>query len=211
VVRGFSEVVGISIGTRPDCIDPAKLDLIESYSEHGTMVWIEYGLQSASDRTLERINRGHTLDRFLEAVEMTRGRPIRICVHVILGLPGETAKEMLATADLLAGLPIHGIKLHNLHVVSGTRLAEEYEAGRYRPPELDQYVRIACDFLERIPGEVTIQRLAARARPESLIAPAWSADNRRIIEAIQDELHRRNSFQGIRSASMDGIKKPTSG
>ena len=198
VVRGFPEVVGISIGTRPDCIDPDRLDLIESYADDGYLVWIEYGLQSAVDRTLERINRGHTVAQFIEAVEMTRGRRIEICVHVILGLPGETAPEMLATAELLAGLPIHGIKFHNLHVVKGTRLAEEYEAGRYRPQELGEYVWVACDFLELLPAGVTVQRLATLAPPDSLIAPAWAADNRRIVEAIEAELDRRDSFQGIR-------------
>ncbi len=199
VVRGFPEVMGLSIGTRPDCIDPDRLDLIESYADDGYLVWIEYGLQSACDRTLERINRGHTVAQFVEAVEMSRGRPIEICVHVILGLPGETAPEMLATAELLARLPVHGIKLHNLHVVKGTRLAEEYEAGRYRPPEQGEYVRVACDFIERLPAEVTVQRLAALAPLDSLLAPAWAADNRRIVEAIEAELESRGSYQGTRT------------
>lgn len=198
VIRGFPEIVGLSIGTRPDCIDPDRLDLIESYADDGYMVWIEYGLQSACNRTLERINRGHTAAQFVEAVEMTQGRGIEICVHVILGLPGETATEILATAELLAGLPLHGIKLHNLHVVKGTRLAEEYEAGRYRPQELGEYLRTACDFLELLPAEMTVQRLAALAPLNSLLAPVWAADNRRIVEAIEAELERRDSYQGIR-------------
>ena len=198
VVRGFPEVVGLAVGTRPDCVDPERLDLIESYADLGYRVWIEYGLQSAHDRTLERINRGHDVARFLDAVEMTRGRPIRICVHVILGLPGERAGEMLATADLLAGLPIHGVKLHNLIVLTGTPLAGEYAAGLYRPLEMDRYVEIACDVLERLPAGVTVQRLAARAATDTLIAPAWADDSRRIIRAIEGELERRVSYQGIR-------------
>jgi len=197
IIREFPEIVGLSIGTRPDCVDPEKIDLIESYAKD-YQVWLEYGLQSASDETLEKINRGHTFQQFLDAVKITEGRPIKICVHLILGLPFEDHAAMMNTADLIAGLPIAGIKLHNLCVVKGTELEALYREGRITLLSRDEYVRTAVDFLERIPYEITVQRLTADSPEDIFVAPEWARDRWKIINGINAELVRRDSFQGIR-------------
>lgn len=195
-IRDFPEIIGLAIGTRPDCVDPEKLNLIESYSKD-YMVWIEYGLQSANEETLKRINRGHTVGQFLEAVEMARGRKVSICVHLILGLPGEDYSAMMKTADLLAGLPIAGVKLHNQCVVKGTVLEKMYDQGKYRPLTLEEYVKTAVDFLEMIPPEVTVQRLTADVPDEIFVAPSWAKNRRKIMAEIDREFVRRDSRQGM--------------
>jgi len=195
MIRRFPEVVGLTVGTRPDCVSEETLDLLESYS-NDYEVWVEYGLQSAHNTTLEEIHRGHTVEDFLEAIRLTASRKILICVHIILGLPGEGRHEMLETAKLLAGLPIQGIKIHHCHVVKGTLLAERFLKGAYRPLELSQYIQVVADILERLPWPITIQRLLADASGDFLLAPRWGQAKTRIIEAIQQELYQRRSRQG---------------
>ena len=197
IIRDFPEVFGLAIGTRPDCIDSEKLDLIESYAQD-YQVWIEYGLQSACDETLEIINRGHNFQQFLDAVKITEGRDIFICVHLVLGLPGEDHATMMRTADLISGLPISGIKLHNIAVVKETELEKLYNEGTFIPPSFHEYIQTAVDFLERIPYEITVQRLTADAPSDLFVAPDWAKDRWSIINAISDEFARRGSFQGIR-------------
>jgi uncharacterized protein len=197
LIREFPEIVGLSIGTRPDCIDSEKLDLIESYSKD-YIVWIEYGLQSAKNETLIKINRGHTVEQFSEAIKLTENRKISICVHLVLGLPGENHSDMMNTADFLAKLPISGIKLHNICVVKNTALEKMYYDNTFKLITFDEYVKTAVDFLERIPYQITIQRLTADSPPDIFIAPEWAYDRWKIIEAIDLEFRRRNSLQGIR-------------
>jgi uncharacterized protein len=197
LIREFPEIMGLSIGTRPDCIDNEKLDLIESYSDDYA-VWVEYGLQSANDKTLEAINRGHDFQQFLDAIELTKNRNLSICVHLIIGLPGETHEDMMRTANLLAGLPINGIKLHNMCVVKGTRLDEMYQQGFFKPMEFDEYIQTSVDFLERIPYEITVQRLTADSPPDIFVSPEWANDRFKIVNAIENEFIRRDSFQGIK-------------
>lgn len=198
VIREFPEVVGLAVGTRPDCVEEAALDLLASFSQDYE-VWVEYGLQSANDRTLESIRRGHRVEDFLRAVERTKQRPVLICVHVILGLPGETHDEMMLTAEVLAGLPIQGVKIHHCHVIRGTPLAELYLNGSYRPLPCEEYLRCACDFLERLPWPITIQRLLGAAPRDLLLAPEWGQEKEKVIRAIEEELERRGSCQGIRA------------
>ena len=188
-------VVGLSIGTRPDCADPPVLDLLETYADKH-MVWVEYGLQSAHNATLEFINRGHDFECFQNAVEATRNRGIKICAHVILGLPHETRKQMLETADRLAELRIDGIKLHLLYVIKGTRLDELYMQGKYRCLEQHEYVDLVCDFLEKTPDRVVIQRLTGDPHPEELVAPQWSLKKAETLAMINDTMQKRNTFQG---------------
>ena len=196
IIRNYREIVSLAIGTRPDCIDTEKLDLIESYSDD-YIVWVEYGLQSANDDTLRRISRGHNYQQFLDAIKMTESRNISICVHLILGLPGETHEDMMRTAEKLADLPINGIKLHNMCVVKDTDLEILYREGKYKPLTFEEYIQTATDFLERIPYNITVQRLTADSPPDIFVAPKW-ADNRwAIIDAISIEFWRRNSLQGI--------------
>jgi uncharacterized protein len=188
-------IVGLSIGTRPDCVDTPVLDLLASFtSSH--LVWIEYGLQSAHDKTLNRINRGHTVDCFEKAVKMTQGRDIKICAHVILGLPGETSQQMLDTARVLSNLGIDGIKLHLLYVAKGTRLETDYREGRYRCLEQLEYVDLVCRFLELLPPNVVIQRLTGDPHPDELVAPAWSIERNKIFALIKNKLEKEDTWQG---------------
>lgn len=190
------EIVGLSIGTRPDCIPDEVLDLLEEYARR-CHLWVEYGLQSAHDKTLEFINRGHDVAQFVDAVERTKGRGINICAHVILGLPGETKEEIMATADLVASLELEGVKIHSLYVLEGTKLAEMYQRSEFRLLELDEYVSLVCDFLERLPQSMVIQRLTGEAPRDLLVAPAWSLEKRAVLSRIDAELERRGSYQGI--------------
>ncbi len=191
------DIVGLSIGTRPDCVSGPVLELLEDYARRW-LIWVEYGLQSARDETLARINRGHDAACFFEAVAATRRRGIRACAHVILGLPGETRADMLHTADRLAAAGIDGLKLHALYVVKSTPMEALYQSGAYRCLEQRQYVALACDVLERIPGTVVIQRLTGDPHPEELVAPAWCRNKAATLALIQAELERRDSRQGAR-------------
>lgn len=189
------DVVGLSIGTRPDCVDEPILALLQQYGIN-TLVWIEYGLQSAHDATLALINRGHDFKCFAQAVDATRNRGIKICVHVILGLPHENKKHMLATADAIAGLGIDGIKLHLLYIIKGTRLADLYGQGAYKCLEQQEYVDLVCDFLERIPPDMVVQRLTGDPHPQELVAPMWSLKKTETIALIQATMDARDSWQG---------------
>lgn len=188
-------VVGLSIGTRPDCVDAAVLDLIEDYART-CHVWVEYGLQSARDETLKRINRGHDFAAFCRAVSQTAGRGIRICAHVILGLPGETRADMLATARAVAALPLDGVKIHLLYVVRETGLARLYHAGRYCCLGQAEYVELVCDFLELLPPEMIIQRLTGDPHADELVAPQWALERSRNRALIEARLEDRNTWQG---------------
>jgi hypothetical protein len=196
---GVPGIVGLSIGTRPDCVSTPVLELLADYARH-QLVWVEYGLQSARDQTLARIRRGHDSACFFRAVELTRGRGIRICAHVILGLPGETRADMLYTADRLADAGIDGLKLHVLYVVKGTPMEALFRAGNYRCLEQQEYVGLACDVLERIPASVVVQRLTGDPHPEELVAPAWCRNKAATLTMIGAELERRDSHQGARLA-----------
>lgn len=191
------DVVGLSIGTRPDCADDAVLALLERHAARH-MVWIEYGLQSACDDTLTLINRGHDAACFAATVARTRGRGILICAHVILGLPGETADHMDRTADFIADLGIDGVKIHLLYVVRNTPLHRMYSAGEFSCLDQQAYVDRVCQFLERLPAGMVIQRLTGDPHPEELVAPAWSLDKTGTLTLIRRTLESRDTWQGKR-------------
>ncbi len=188
-------IVGLSIGTRPDCVTTPILDLLQSYAE-SRLVWLEYGLQSTHNKTLQSINRGHDFSAFCKAVENTRHRGIQICAHVILGLPGETRADMLETARRVGELHIDGIKLHLLYVVKGTRLASLYEQGHYQCLDQDEYVAIVCRFLELLPPSVVIQRLTGDPHREELVAPAWALKKSDTLNLIREYMAKTDSYQG---------------
>jgi hypothetical protein len=191
------QVVGLAIGTRPDCVPDPVLDLVEGYARE-RYVCLELGLQTIHDRSLDWMNRGHHYDAFVDAVRRCQGRGLDLCAHVILGLPGESHADMMATADALAGLPVNAVKVHNLHVVRNTPLEDDYRAGKMALFERDEYVRVVCDFLERLPPDLVIQRLSGDAPPDYLVAPAWCLDKPGLLRAIDAELERRGSWQGKR-------------
>jgi uncharacterized protein len=194
---GVDDVVGLIVGTRPDCLSSGILDLLADYARK-TWFWLELGLQSPLDRTLELIRRGHDFAAFEHAVTMCKNRNIRVCAHVILGLPGETRDEMLATPEILNDLGIDGVKIHLLHVMRGTVLAEMYERGEVRLLDRDDYVGLVCDFLERLDPRISIQRLTGDGGRDHLVAPLWSLAKFEVLNAIDVELERRGSFQGSR-------------
>jgi radical SAM protein (TIGR01212 family) len=191
----FPEVVGLSIGTRPDCLSPEILDLLVDLARE-RLLWLELGLQSAHDETLKRINRGHDVACFTQAVEAAAARGLEVVAHVIFGLPGEGSVEMAATDRYLAGLPLQGVKIHLLYVVRGSGLEEMYRAGSYRPLEAEEYVGLVADFLELLPPQLIIHRLTGDPHREELVAPRWSLDKSRVLTDIREELARRNSRQG---------------
>ena len=189
------DVVGLSIGTRPDCIDSAILSLLQSYAaDH--LIWIEYGLQSVHNKTLSAINRGHDVECFYRAVEATRDRNIKICAHVILGLPGESKPEMLEAARVLGELKLDGVKLHLLYVVKGTPMEKLYASGAYTCLTQSRYVELVCDFLELLPPEMIIHRLTGDPHPLELIAPLWALQKPETLSRIKETLSLRNSRQG---------------
>jgi radical SAM protein (TIGR01212 family) len=191
----IDDIVGLSIGTRPDCIDESILTLLESYAKN-YLVWIEYGIQSIHERTLKFINRGHDVNCFKRAVEATRNRGIKICTHVILGLPFEDRGDMLATAEAVATMGIDGIKIHLLYVIKGTRMEKLYRDGTYRCLEQEEYANLVCDFLELLPPDMVIQRLTGDPHRGELVAPEWSLRKNETLSLIKKILGDRDSWQG---------------
>lgn len=194
------DVVGLIVGTRPDCLPAETLDLLGTYARQ-TYFWLELGLQSSLNRTLSLLNRGHSVQDFRQAAQGCRERGIRICAHIILGLPGETRDDMVQTAHLLNELGISGVKLHLLHVMKGTPLAELHGKGKVPLLDRDEYVGLVCDFLERLNPDMAIQRLTGDGGHEHLVAPLWSLKKFEVLNAIDYELERRNSRQGCRADS----------
>lgn len=191
----FPQAVGLSIGTRPDCLGDDVLDLLAGYARE-RLVWLELGLQSAHDATLQRINRGHDVACFTAAATRAAARGLEVVAHVILGLPGEGPREMAATAAYLGRLPLHGVKIHLLYAVKDSGLARLHRAGGYVCLTEDQYVQRVVDFIERLPSHLVIHRLTGDPHPEELVAPAWCLDKPRVLRRLQDEFARRGSRQG---------------
>lgn len=189
------DIVGLTIGTRPDCVPDPVLDYVEELSNRA-LIWLEYGLQSAHDLTLERIRRGHTTAAFTDAVQRTRLRNIPICVHIILGLPGESLSEMLATARFLASQDIQAVKIHLLYVVRGTPLEEQYRQGEYTCLEREEYVSLIGEFLSLLPPRVIIQRLTGDPHPEELVAPLWALEKQENLKAIHEHMAWHGLYQG---------------
>ncbi|NQU15885.1 MAG: TIGR01212 family radical SAM protein [Desulfobacteraceae bacterium] len=189
------DMVGLSVATRPDCVAGGELDLLASYQEDH-LVWIEFGLQSAHDATLQRTNRGHDVARFERSVLLANESGLNVCAHVILGLPGEDREMMLQTARFLSRLPVHGVKIHLLYVVKGTELARLYEEREISCLERDEYVKMVVDFLELLPPEVVVQRLTGDPVRSELVAPLWANEKSRNLALIREAFERRNTWQG---------------
>lgn len=185
-------IVGISIGTRPDCVDNEKLDLISTYKNP----WMEYGLQSANDETLRLINRGHDFECFKNAVIETKKRGVNVCAHIILGFENETRKDMLETAKKLADLNIDGIKIHMLTVLADSPLYKKYQEAPFYLMNMEQYCEIVCDILEILPKTCSIQRIAGTGFSETTIEPKWVNRRFEILNLIDKMMISRNAFQG---------------
>ena len=189
------QVVGLAIGTRPDCVPDEVLDLLARLAER-TYLSVEYGMQTIHDRSLDWMNRGHHHDAFLDAMARSRGRGFEICAHVMLGLPGETHDDMLATARELARLRIDAVKIHNLYAVKNTPLAEQVAAGEVQLIGRDEYIQVLADFLELLPPDCLVERIAGDAPPDYFVGPAWCLDKPAVRAALDAELSRRDTWQG---------------
>lgn len=197
-IEALPDLAGLSIGTRPDCIDAEKLACIAKTAANPAIqeVWLELGLQSARDKTLARINRGHDFAAFKKAVHMAAEYRIKVCAHIIAGLPGESLDDFLYTVDQVNALPVHGIKFHNLYVAENTPLAEEWRRGEYRPLSEAIYIDTIVEALPRLRPEIVIQRLTGDPAEGELIAPVWTFSKGDILAAIAAELEKRNTWQG---------------
>jgi len=189
------DAVGISISTRPDCLSDKTVDLLREISGK-TFLTVELGLQSAFDETAERINRCHTYNEFLEGYKRLEG--LNVCVHIIDGLPGESHEMMIETAERVAELAPHAVKIHLLHILKGTRMADQYLSGDFDTMSLVEYVSTVCDQIELMPPETVICRVTGDGAPDLLIAPEWSRKKFVVMNEIDKEFVRRNTFQGYR-------------
>ncbi|WP_409422349.1 TIGR01212 family radical SAM protein [Pseudaeromonas sp. ZJS20] len=187
---GAADMVGLCVGTRPDCVPDAVLDLLAGYQAQGFEIWLELGLQSANDATLHRINRGHDYRAYESAVLRARARGLKICTHLIVGLPGEQAMDSLATLQQVVSTGTQGIKLHPLHVVAGSTLAKAWQAGRLPVLTEADYVDAACAMIRHTPPEVVYHRVSAAARAPTLLAPAWCENRWSAMVAISRALSR---------------------
>lgn len=188
-------IVGLAIGTRPDCLPDDVLDVLEEFSLH-RYVSLEIGLQSTNNETLQKIHRGHDFAAFAQAVKQARKRNLELCAHVILGLPGETRADMLATAKTLSTMEIQGVKIHPLHICRDTPMEKEYQEGKIQLLSMEEFVATACDFIEILRPDICIHRLTADAPSEILIAPLWIQEKALVIRTIENEFKKRNSRQG---------------
>ena len=194
------DVVGLSISTRPDCLED---DVVEYLSELNkrTNLWVELGLQTIHDSTSKIINRGHDYKTFLEGVEKLKAKNIKIVVHIINGLPGEDYNMMMETAKAVADLNVHGIKIHLLHVIKDTPMAKMLEKNMMTLMTQEEYVNLVCDQLEILPPEMIIHRLTGDGKKEDLVGPLWSLKKWEVLNAIDDTLKSRDSYQGIKYLS----------
>lgn len=193
----FDNVIGLMIGTRPDCLPDDVLDLIAQYKKENFELWLEIGLQSVHDKSLQWLQRGHTYSQTVDAIHRAVIRGIDVCVHVILGIHGESWDDMMETANKISRLPVKGVKIHHLHVIKGTPLAMIYDTGALPLLSCKQYVSYVCDFIERLRDDIIIHRLSGDQLKDMLVAPSWGLHKGTVIKAIEDELKRRGTYHGF--------------
>ena len=194
-----SDVVGLVIGTRPDCVSDELLDYLADLAKR-SFVLVEYGVETISDATLQRVNRGHTYQQSVDAIRRTAARGIPVGAHFILGLPGEDWDAIVAQADEISRLPLDTLKLHQLQIVRGTRMAREFQAdsSEFRLFKVEEYVGLVADFLERLTTRIAVERFTSQSPKELLLAPDWGVKNYQFVEMVKKELRRRGTYQGYR-------------
>lgn len=168
-----ASIVGLCVGTRPDCVPDSVLDLLSEYHEKGYEVWLELGLQTTHDKTLHRINRGHNFACYQETTRRARTRGLKVCSHLIVGLPGEKHDHCMETLEKVVETGVDGIKLHPLHIVNGSTMAKSWQAGRLQAIELEEYATVAGEMIRHTPLDVVFHRISANARQPTLLAPLW--------------------------------------
>jgi uncharacterized protein len=189
-------IVGLAISTRPDCVDREKLALIASYKRENRYLCVEYGMQTIFDRTLETLNRCETHADFLKAFELTRELEIPMCIHVILGLPGETREDMMETAKVLSGLKPEGVKIHLLCAMKHTPLEQMYLRGEWEPLTQETYVQLVCDFIEHLDPAIAIHRITGNGHRNGLVAPRWLLKKHEVLNQVEREFLKRGTQQG---------------
>ena len=188
-------VIGLTIGTRPDCVDEAKIDYLESLGKSFDIT-IEYGLESIYDESLRKINRGHDYQCYLDAIELTKNRGITICTHIILGFPWENREQWMHEAEVLSEIEFNFLKIHQLHIVKNTVMEQNHIQNPYRLFTLNEYVDTVVTFLEKLNHKIIVQRLAGEAPKAILVAPNWGKRNSEVVKFITNELERRDTWQG---------------
>ncbi|MFH1411351.1 MAG: TIGR01212 family radical SAM protein [Candidatus Omnitrophota bacterium] len=196
-IKAFPEIVGISISTRPDCVNDEKLDLIAGYSEDYE-VWVEYGMQTINDDLLKKMNRGHTALETIKAIEKTAKKNINVGVHIMLGAPGQSRTDIIETAKTISDLPVRGVKVHLMHVLKDTLLEKMYAGKKIKVLEKYEYIRDVCDLLEHLREDCIVLRLISDAKRGSVIAPRWMDDKLDVIRNIDKEFAKRGTKQGSR-------------
>ena len=192
---GCEDIKGIAIATRPDCISDEIADLLEELS-HKTFLWVELGLQSIHDKTAELIRRGYCLEQFNHAVEILKSKNIKTVVHLIMGLPGESKEQMLNSVKYISSLNIWGVKIHMLHILENTDLAEYYVKNPFVILSQEEYVNLVCDALELLKGDIVVHRITGDGKKSDLIEPRWTLNKLNVLSDIDKTLKIRGSFQG---------------
>ena len=196
-VLSLKNVVGLSIATRADILDKETLEYLSELNKK-TFLWVELGLQSSNDKTAQLINRGHDFRTFMKAAEQLRERNIRVCVHIINGLPGETYDDMIKTVKDISVLNINAVKIHMLYILKDTPLFKLYEKEKFSVMKREDYIQTVADQIELLPEEVIVERVTGDGKADDLKAPLWSLNKISILNDIDKELARRNTWQGIK-------------
>lgn len=197
------DVIGLMVATRPDCLPDEVFDILNRYQRDGFELWLEIGMQTMHEKSLQLLNRGHTHDITRDAIWRASERKIPVCTHLILGITHETWYDMMETAREISSLPVSGVKIHHLHVIQGTALEQSYLKGDLTLMEQGEYVSTVCDFIERLRPDIIIHRLFGDRDEQTLVAPRWSLHKGTVIKAIGDEFSRRGTFQGFLSRDTD--------
>ena len=189
------DIVGIVIGTRPDCVSDELLDYLAELNQR-TFVLVEYGIESANNDTLLRINRGHSFEQSQEAIQRTHQRGLLTGAHIILGLPGEDAAESLRQASIISSLPIDILKIHRMQIIRGTRLAEEFAATPFHIYTVDEYIQLIAEYIQRLRPDLILERFVSQSPKELLIAPHWGLKNYEFTNLLVNYLKQNKIYQG---------------
>ena len=189
------DIVGIVIGTRPDCVSDELLDYLAELNQR-TFVLVEYGIESANNDTLLRINRGHSFEQSQEAIKRTHQRGLLTGAHIILGLPGEDAAESLRQASIISSLPIDILKIHQMQIIRGTRLAEEFAANPFHIYTVDEYIKLIAEYIQRLRPDLILERFVSQSPKELLIAPHWGLKNYEFTNLLVNYLKQNKIYQG---------------
>ena len=196
-ILALDDVIGLSISTRPDCLEDDVVEYLGELNER-TNLWVELGLQTIHDSTSKLINRGHDYNEFLKGLEKLKAKNIKVIVHIINGLPGEDYNMMMETAKAVANMGVDGIKIHLLHVIKDTPMEIMLQKGMLKLMEQDEYINLVCDQLEILPETMIVHRLTGDGKRDELVGPLWSLKKWEVLNAIDDELKNRDSYQGIK-------------